>query len=252
MSFTNTIFKILEEQNILKTTKTKPIVDAIKNRKKIDFYYSGPRKGRDSVKSGKRESAELVAIGLSKRGNLIVRAYVDTPSVSKKGFEKTNWRTFMVSRMSDVKISDEKFDQKRPDYEEGADMSMSVTYVTSDWTNKPEVKKPRIVKSKPEVPSATATTEPTPSVEPTTTTTTTTTPEEPKTTELPQPKTQTKPEKVVSKPEPTQTEPEPTEPKTQELPQPKQTEKPVANPEEDEENKNLQESIKNIKRLMFS
>ena len=250
MSFTNTIFKILEEQNILKTTKTKPIVDAIKNRKKIDFYYSGPRKGRDSVKSGKRESAELVAMGLSKRGNLIVRAYVDTPSVSKKGFEKTNWRTFMVSRMSDVKISDEKFDQKRPDYEEGADMSMSVTYVTSDWTNKPEVKKPRIVKSKPEVPSATATTEPTPSVEPTTTTTTT--PEEPKTTELPQPKTQTKPEKVVSKPEPTQTEPETTEPKTQELPQPKQTEKPVANPEEDEENKNLQESIKNIKRLMFS
>ena len=250
MSFTNTIFKILEEQNILKTTKTKPIVDAIKNRKKIDFYYSGPRKGRDSVKSGKRESAELVAMGLSKRGNLIVRAYVDTPSVSKKGFEKTNWRTFMVSRMSDVKISDEKFDQKRPDYEEGADNSMSVTYVTSDWTNKPEVKKPRIVKSKPEVPSATATTEPTPSVEPTTTTTTT--PEEPKTTELPQPKTQTKPEKVVSKPEPTQTEPETTEPKTQELPQPKQTEKPVANPEEDEENKNLQESIKNIKRLMFS
>ena len=249
MSFTNTIFKILEEQNILKTTKTKPIVDAIKNRKKIDFYYSGPRKGRDSVKSGKRESAELVAMGLSKRGNLIVRAYVDTPSVSKKGFEKTNWRTFMVSRMSDVKISDEKFDQKRPDYEEGADNSMSVTYVTSDWTNKPEVKKPRIVKSKPEVPSATATTEPTPSVEPTTTTTT---PEEPKTTELPQPKTQTKPEKVVSKPEPTQTEPETTEPKTQELPQPKQTEKPVANPEEDEENKNLQESIKNIKRLMFS
>ena len=250
MSFTNTIFKILEEQNILKTTKTKPIVDAIKNRKKIDFYYSGPRKGRDSVKSGKRESAELVAMGLSKRGNLIVRAYVDTPSVSKKGFEKTNWRTFMVSRMSDVKISDEKFDQKRPDYEEGADNSMSVTYVTSDWTNKPEVKKPRIVKPKPEVPSATATTEPTPSVEPTTTTTTT--PEEPKTTELPQPKTQTKPEKVVSKPEPTQTEPETTEPKTQELPQPKQTEKPVANPEEDEENKNLQESIKNIKRLMFS
>ena len=248
MSFTNTIFKILEEQNILKTTKTKPIVDAIKNRKKIDFYYSGPRKGRDSVKSGKRESAELVAMGLSKRGNLIVRAYVDTPSVSKKGFEKTNWRTFMVSRMSDVKISDEKFDQKRPDYEEGADNSMSVTYVTSDWTNKPEVKKPRTVKPKSEVPSAIATTEPTPSVEPTTTTT----PEEPKTTELPQPKTQTKPEKVVSKPEPTQTEPETTEPKTQELPQPKQTEKPVANPEEDEENKNLQESIKNIKRLMFS
>jgi hypothetical protein len=243
MSFINTIFNILEEQNILKTTKTKPIVDAIKNRKKVDFYYSGPRKGRDSVKSGKRESAELVAIGLSKKGNLIVRAYVDTPSVSKKGFEKTNWRTFMVSRMSDVKISDEKFDQKRPDYKEGADNSMSVTYVTSDWTNKPEVKKSKTDKPKPSV--TTPTTEPTPSVEPTTTTTP---PVEPKTTELPQPKPQSKPEKLVTPPkeEPTN------EPQPEELPQPKSTEKPVANPEEDEENKNLQESIKNIKRLMFS
>lgn len=249
MSFTNTIFKILEEQNILKTTKTKPIVDAIKNRNKISFFYTGPRKpAKDSVKPGKRIDAEAVALGLSKRGNLVIRAYVQPPSVSKKGFDKTGWRTFMVSRMSDLRISDEKFDQKRPDYKEGDDKSMSVTYVTTDWTNKPEVKKPRIVKPKPSVPSATATTQSTPSVDPTTTTT----PEEPKTTELPQPKTQTKPEKVVTKPEPTQTEPETTEPKTQELPQPKQTEKPVANPEEDEENKNLQESIKNIKRLMFS
>ena len=250
MSFTNTIFKILEEQNILKTSKTKPIVDSIKNRNKISFFYTGPRKpAKDSVKPGKRIDAEAVALGLSKRGNLVIRAYVQPPSVSKKGFDKTGWRTFMVSRMSDLRVSDETFDQKRPDYKEGDDRSMSVTYVTTDWTNKPEVKKPRIVKPKPSVPSATATTQPTPSVEPTTTTTA---PEEPKTTELPQPKTQTKPEKVVSKPEPTPTEPETTEPKTQELPQPKQKEKPVANPEEDEENKNLQESIKNIKRLMFS
>ena len=249
MSFTNTIFKILEEQNILKTTKTKPIVDAIKGRNKISFFYTGPKKpAKDSVKQGNRIDAEAVALGLSKKGNLVVRAYVQPPSVSKKGFDKTGWRTFMISRMGNLKVSDEKFDQKRPDYKEGDDRSMSVTYVTTDWTNKPDVKKPRIIKPKPAGPSATATTEPTPSVEPTTTTT----PEEPKTTELPQPKTQTKPEKVVSKPEPTQTEPETTQPKTQELPQPKQTEKPVANPEEDEENKNLQENIKNIKRLMFS
>ncbi len=252
MNFNQTFFNVIEEQNILKTTKTKPIVDAIKNRKKVDFYYSGPRKGRNSVKSGKRESAELVAIGLSKKGNLIVRAYVDTPSVSKKGFEKTNWRTFMVSRMSDVKINDEKFDQKRPDYEEGADMSMSVTYVKSDWTNKPEVKKPRIVKptvTKPTPkpvqpqPIEPQPTEPQP-VEPEVK------PTEPTPTELPQPTPQTKPTKTPTPPkEPTQ--PTPEEPKTKELPQPKPQEKPDVNPEEDE-NKKLQESIKNIKRLMFS
>lgn len=250
MNFNQTFFDVIEEQNILKTTKTKPIVDAIKNRKKVDFFYSGPRKGRNSVKSGKRESAELVAIGLSKKGNLIVRAYVDTPSVSKKGFEKTNWRTFMVSRMSDVKIGDEKFDQKRPDYEEGADKSMSVTYVKSDWTNKPEVKKPRIVKPtvtkptpKPVQPQPTEPQPVEPEVKPTE-------PTEPTPTELPQPTPQTKPTKTPTPPkEPTQ--PTPEEPKTQELPQPKPQEKPDVNPEEDE-NKKLQESIKNIKRLMFS
>ena len=244
MSFTNTIFLILEEESILKTTKTKPIVDAIKSRNKISFFYSGPRKGKDSVKSGNRIDAEAVALGLSKKGNLIVRAYVQPPSVSKKGFNKTGWRTFMVSRMGNLKVSDEKFDQKRPDYKEGDDRSMSVTYVTTDWTNKPEIKKPRIVKPKPEVPSAAPTTEPKPSVEPTTT-------QEPKTTELPQPKPKTKPEKIV---EPTKVEPQTSEPeqKPEELPQPKSTEKPVANPEEDDENKNLQESIKHIKRLMFS
>ena len=36
-----------------------------------------------------------------------------------------------------------------------------------------------------------------------------------------------------------------------ELPQPKKSEKPAVNPEEDQKNKNIQESIKNIKRLMF-
>jgi len=242
MSFINTIFKILEEQNILKTSKTKPIVDAIKNRNKISFFYTGPRKpAKDSVKPGKRIDVEAVALGLSKRGNLIIRGYVQSPSVSKKGFDRTGWRTFMVSRMSDLRISDETFDQKRPDYKEGDDRSMTVTYVTTDWTNKPEVKKSKINKPKP---SVTTTTEPTPTVEPTTTTP----PVEPKTTELPQPKPKSKPEKLVTPPkeEPTN------EPQPEELPQPKSTEKPVVNPDEDEENKNLQESIKNIKRLMFS
>jgi hypothetical protein len=273
MSFTNTIFKILEEQNILRTSKTKPIVDAIKNRNKISFFYTGPKNPKkDSVKPGKRIDAEAIALGLSKRGNLIVRAYVQPPSVSKKGFNKTGWRTFMVGRMSDLRVSDEKFDQKRPGYKEGDDRSMTVTYVTTDWTNKPEVKKPRIIKP--------TVTKPTPSTtEPTPTKPEVTTPQEPKTTELPQPKPEVKPEptpqntidkekelyktkesdwknkqkEVGGNTKPGQGTRERFKKEVgKELPQPKPTEKPVANPEEDEEDKKLQESIKNIKRLMFS
>ena len=133
MIINNTFFEILEEQNILKTTKTKPIVDAIKNRKKISFYYSGPRKPKkDSVKAGYRVKAEAVALGLSKKGNLIIRAYVQPPSTSKTGFAKGGWRTFIVGRMGSVQVTDEKFDEKRPNYKEGDDNSMTVTYVTAD------------------------------------------------------------------------------------------------------------------------
>jgi len=239
MIINDTFFEILEEQNILKTTKTKPIVDAIKNRKKISFYYSGPRKPKkDSVKAGYRVKAEAVALGLSKKGNLIVRAYVQPPSTSKTGFAKGGWRTFIVGRMGSVQVTDEKFDEKRPNYKEGDDSSMSVTYVTSDWTKQPKDVKPE---PKPQTQQEPTIQTPKPEVKPT----------EPKPEELPQPNPDTKPE---PQPEPqveptTSSEPEKS---SEELPQPKPEEKPTQNPEEDEENNQLQESIKKIKSLMFS
>lgn len=142
MKIVKTLYNILNEQNVLKGTRTKPLVDAIKNRNPVSFYYSGPRKPKkDSVRPGNRVKVELVAIGLSKKGNLIVRGFVQPPSVTKRGFEEHGWRTFMVSRMSNIQIlTDETFDTKRPKYKEGDDSSMSVTYVTSDWTDRPVTK----------------------------------------------------------------------------------------------------------------
>ena len=287
MNIENYLISILEEQNVLRSSKTKPLVKAIVDRHPISFFYSGPRRGKDSVKSGTRINAEAVAIGLSKKGNLIIRAFVPSPNVSKKGFSKTNWRTFMVSRMSNVSISDDKtFDQQRPQYKAGDDDSMTVTYVTTDWGKKPEVKKLRITKDikkpieKPEVQP----TEPEigPEVEPEVT------PQE-----LPQPKTtKPSPEPVLTPEVPPQEEPttdqdyinkqkELYKTKTSdwvnkqkeiggnvkpgqgtrerfrkevdtELPQPKPKTKPSVNPEGDEdENKQLSESLKRINRLMF-
>jgi hypothetical protein len=140
------LVNILNEQN-LSGRKSKPLVDAIKNRNPVTFYYSGPRTPeKDSVKSGVRIRAEVVAMGLSKKGNLIVRAYVQPPSVSKKGYNKTNWRTFIVDRMSNINvIENENFDNKRPGYKEGIESKngpMVTTYVTSDWTKTPEIKTP--------------------------------------------------------------------------------------------------------------
>lgn len=236
---------IINEQNVLKTTKTKPIVDAIKNRNPISFYYVGPKKPKkDSVKPGNRIKVEGVAIGLSKKGNLIIRGYVQPPSVSKKGFNKTNWRTYMVSRMYSTKIhEDEKFG-KRPGYKEGEESKngpMRVTYATTNWvdapkitpTKKPDQKtkeiKPKITQVKKEVPSK----EKVKKVEPIK-------PEE-KPKELEPIKPQEKPQEIEpTKPEEKPVNIEPTKP--EELEPIKPQEKP----------EDLNEEIKKIKTLIYS
>lgn len=210
MIFNKMFFELLQEQNILKTSKTQPLVDAIRQRHPITFYYTGPQKPeKERVLPGTRQSGEPVALGLSKKGNLIIRVFVPSPNVSKKGLDKTQWRTFMVSRMSNVKIDNEvKFDEKRPQYKEGDDNSMSVTYVTSDWTHTPE----------PEV-------EPTPQTEPQVQ-------DEPQDEPTPQVEPQGQPEPVAVEPTPqTQPTPEPqAEPTPTELPQPKPEVKPSKEP----------------------
>jgi hypothetical protein len=117
---------------------------AIKNRLPVSFYYKGPPK---DVLSGRRVKVELVASGLTKKGNLAVRGWVQPPSTSKKGFQKHGWRTFLVERISTgslIMYEDEQFSTKRPNYKEGDDSSFSVTYVTSDWgvTKEPKIEKP--------------------------------------------------------------------------------------------------------------
>ena len=230
MIFKQTIINLINEQTYKGTTKTQPLINAIKKRNTVTFYYSGPVKPKkDSVKRGTRYKAEVMALGLTKKGYMAIRAYVQPPSTSKKGFKKHGWRTFLVSRMSDIQINtDEVFDIKRPGYKEGDDRSFSVTYAKTDWGVKSN---PKPVQKPTELPK----TEPTPVQEPTTKV-------EPAKTELPQPKPVEKPQ---AEPTPQDVKPEP-----EELPQPKPEEKPSENPEEDED-ENLMENIKRIKGLML-
>jgi len=131
-----------KDQMFLKTTATKPIADAVVNRKKIDFFYNGPK---NQVKAGNRFKVEPFAIGITKKGNLALRAWVDSGSgsTSKKGFNLTNWRTFILSRMRNIKITDETF-TIRPGYkhgEEGNEGPIQKILVSTDFTQKPKVKK---------------------------------------------------------------------------------------------------------------
>lgn len=229
------ILQLINEETYKGNSKTQPLMSAIKSRHPVTFYYSGPIKPKkDSVKRGSRINAEVVALGLTKKGYMAIRAYVQPPSTSKKGFQKHGWRTFLVTRMSNIFINDDKtFNEKRPGYREGDDKSFTVTYAKTDWGKEPkitQVQKPEPAQTKQE-PEKGPLPQPKPAEKP-----------EPVKKELPQPK-------PVEEPAPAPVEPTKVEPKKQpeELPQPK----PVKKPEEEPEDTNLQESLKRIKRLML-
>ena len=173
INFKNIISQILLEAP--NGSINKRLKDAIINRNPVSFYYNGPK---GEVLPGRRVKAELVAMGLTKKGNTVVRGWVQPPSISKKGFNNGNqgtpeygWRLFIISRMSGINIyEDETFDQKRPGYNENGDKSLTSVEVKSNWGTLPTPKK--------ELPKPTVT----PTIEPQKTKT-----------ELPQPKPKEKP-----------------------------------------------------------
>lgn len=131
----------IPNSNILKISKNKPIVDAIKNRHPISFMYYGS-KDRD-VLVGKRQKAEPVALGISKRGNLIVRCYIEPPTKSKSGFNRSNWRTYMVSSMKNIVVNKSKtFNLTRQFYNGGGDDRTMVQTLLSNAVGSDPYKTP--------------------------------------------------------------------------------------------------------------
>lgn len=183
----NNFKKILLEMSI--GSKRERITNAIKNRFLVSFYYNGPK---GEVLPGRRIKSELVALGLTKKGNLVARGWVQPPSISKRGYEKHGWRLFMLNRMSGIQIyEDETFDVKRPDLNDSGDKSLSVVYVTSDWGTLPTV--PKKDDEKPEPATEPELPEPKPSVEPDIEPEPDTEPEPTIEPELPEPKPESKP-----------------------------------------------------------
>jgi hypothetical protein len=240
-----TIKQILDEQRSFDYQKV--ITDAIKNRRKLSFYYNGPTRPRkDSVKPGRRILVEPTALGVTEKGNLAVKGYVKPPSVTKTGFEKHNWRTFLLNRIHRLELTDDVFNQPQPGYKSGDDRSFTKTYVSVDFGRKSRINKydqPVYTKLGRKPINKTAK----PELEPT----------EPETDII---KPEVEPE-LTPQMEPINPGVEPEfEPEvdSEELPEPKLKEKPPLNPDikvhpedEDDTNRFLQEQIKHIKSLIF-
>jgi predicted DNA-binding transcriptional regulator YafY len=83
---------------IIEAVATSPIVDAIKNKHVCELSYEDDA----SIGPGKR-IIDPVALGTSKRGNKVLRAYqTEGPSlkVNKEGIPLPDWRLFRLDRMN--------------------------------------------------------------------------------------------------------------------------------------------------------
>ena len=121
---------------IIEAVATSPIVDAIKNKHVCELSY----KDDASIGPGKRV-IEPVALGTSKRGNKVLRAYqTEGPSlkVNEEGVPLPDWRLFRLDRMdyfNPVKGEDAAFKtfSVPPLYNPTGDKSMNTVDVNAKF-----------------------------------------------------------------------------------------------------------------------
>ena len=107
---------------IVESATIDQVQDAIKKKQVVIINYDGDEPGG----KGLRE-IEPVALGKSKRGNLVVRAW-DQEGASHRGYLGTRpmpgWRLFKVDKIVSFKPTGENFETARPNYNPNGDKSM--------------------------------------------------------------------------------------------------------------------------------
>jgi predicted DNA-binding transcriptional regulator YafY len=108
---------------ILETASVDSIIDAIQNRRKVVIYYDGDEPGGRGLRD-----IEPVCLGISKKGNYVLRAW-DNEGASHRGFlgkkPLPSWRLFRVDRISSFNTTNDFFSTPRPNYNPNGDKSMT-------------------------------------------------------------------------------------------------------------------------------
>jgi len=118
---------------ILETASIDSVIDAIKNRKRVIIYYDGDEPGGRGLRQ-----IEPVCLGLSKKGNYVLRAW-DSEGASHRGFlgkkPLPSWRLFRVDRITSFNHTNEFFNEPRPNYNPRGDKSMTRVFINAVFDN---------------------------------------------------------------------------------------------------------------------
>ena len=107
------------------------VVDCIKNKKKCVIYYDGDEPGGRGLRD-----IEPVALGVSKAGNKVVRAWDNEGSshTAYKGEQPLpGWRLFRLDKILSLKPTGENFTEMKPGYNPNGDKSMVSVIINSKF-----------------------------------------------------------------------------------------------------------------------
>lgn len=113
------VFKLL----ITEIASVDSVRKSIEDKQKIIMYYDGDEPGGRGLRL-----IEPVALGRSKRENLVLRAW-DEEGASHRGYLGTRpmpgWRLFKLDKILSYKPSGENFDTARPNFNSTGDKDMT-------------------------------------------------------------------------------------------------------------------------------
>ena len=116
---------------LLEIASMETVLDCVRNKKTCIIYYDGDEPGGKGLRQ-----IEPVAIGYSKVGNLVVRAWEDS-GASHRGYLKTRpmpgWRFFRLDKILSMKPTGEIFNQIRPNFNPNGDKSMNRVILVSKF-----------------------------------------------------------------------------------------------------------------------
>lgn len=131
MKLTNTLKGL-----ILEIASIESVQDAIDKRKVCIINYDGDEPGGKGIRE-----IEPVALGKSKAGNLVCRAW-DREGASHTGFKGEQplpgWRLFRLDKILSLKPSGEIYNVMRPDYNINGDRSMISVITNAVFNNTQE------------------------------------------------------------------------------------------------------------------
>jgi predicted DNA-binding transcriptional regulator YafY len=121
---------------LLEIASIDTIQDAVNNRKVCIIYYDGDEPGGRGIRE-----IEPVALGKSKAGNLVCRAW-DREGASHTAYKGEQplpgWRLFRLDKILSCKPSGEIYNTERPNYNSNGDKSMTHIITIAKFDNTTE------------------------------------------------------------------------------------------------------------------